>query len=53
VLRLQDVRGLDTLPGGGDLDQDALLGDADILVELMKSLISCLKTLLVTPNIPG
>lgn len=34
VLGLQDVGGLDALPGGGDLDEDALLGDADLLVEV-------------------
>lgn len=34
VLRLQDVRSLDTLPGRGDLDQDTVLGDANGLVEL-------------------
>ena len=33
VLGLQDVGSLDALPGGGDLDEDALLGDADLLVE--------------------
>ena len=34
MLGLQDVGSLDALPGGGDLDEDALLGDADLLVEL-------------------
>jgi hypothetical protein len=34
MLLLQDLGGLDTLPGGGDLDQDAVFGDADGLVEL-------------------
>ncbi len=34
VLFLQDAHGLDTLPGGGDLDQDTIFGDADGLVEL-------------------
>lgn len=34
VLALQDVGGLDTLPGRGELDQHALLLDADFLVEL-------------------
>lgn len=34
VLRLQDVSGLDTFPGGGNLDEDAVLGDANGLVEL-------------------
>lgn len=34
VLRLQDVGGLDTLPGGGDLDKNTVLGDALLLVEL-------------------
>lgn len=36
VLRLEDVGGLDALPGGGDLDEDAVLGDAVGLVELEK-----------------
>jgi hypothetical protein len=40
VLRLQDVGGLDTLPGGGDLDQNTVLGDALLLVELRKSAMS-------------
>jgi hypothetical protein len=35
VLLLEDLGGLDSLPGGGDLDQDALLGDTDGLVELV------------------
>ena len=30
---LEVLGSLDTLPGGGDLDEDALLGDAGILVE--------------------
>ena len=34
VLELQDVGGLDTLVGGGNLDQDAVLGDTLLLVEL-------------------
>lgn len=34
VLRLQDVGGLDTLVGGGDLDQDAGLVNASLLVKL-------------------
>lgn len=34
VVSLEDLSGLDTLPGGGNLDQDALLGDTDFLVEL-------------------
>jgi hypothetical protein len=34
VLRLQDVSGLDTLPGGGDLDENAVLGDTSLLVQL-------------------
>ena len=33
ALLLEVTGGLDTLPGRGDLDQDALLGDADLLVE--------------------
>lgn len=35
VLGLEDVSGLDTLPGGGDFDEDAVLGDAEGLVELV------------------
>jgi hypothetical protein len=34
VLGLEDLGGLDTLPGGGDLDEDAVLGDTNLLVEL-------------------
>lgn len=34
MLALKDVGGLDTLPGGGDLDEDAVLGDALRFVEL-------------------
>jgi hypothetical protein len=34
VLGLQDVGGLDTLVGGGNLDQDTVLGDTVLLVEL-------------------
>lgn len=34
VLVLQDVRRLDTFPGGGDLDQDTVPGDTLRLVEL-------------------
>jgi hypothetical protein len=34
VLLLQDLGGLDTLPCRGDLDQNAVLGDANGLVEL-------------------
>ncbi len=34
VIPLQNLGGLDTLPGGGNLDQDAILGDARRLVEL-------------------
>lgn len=33
ALLLEVAGGLDTLPGRGDLDQDALLGDANLLVE--------------------
>lgn len=40
VLRLEDVGGLETLPGGGDLDEDAVLGDAVGLVELEKTIVS-------------
>jgi hypothetical protein len=32
-LGLELARSLDTLPGGSDLDQDPVLGDADLLVE--------------------
>ena len=35
VLVLEDVGGLDTLPGGGDLDEDTVLGDALGFVELL------------------
>ncbi|RUS24477.1 hypothetical protein BC938DRAFT_473523 [Jimgerdemannia flammicorona] len=34
VLGLKNVRSLDTLPGRGDLDQDAVLVNAGLLVEL-------------------
>lgn len=34
VVALQDLGGLDALPCGGDLDQNALLGDTLLLVEL-------------------
>lgn len=34
VLTLEDLGGLDTLPCRGDLDQNAVLGDTDRLVEL-------------------
>jgi hypothetical protein len=34
VLGLKDVSGLDTLPGGGDLDEDTVLGDAVVGVQL-------------------
>lgn len=34
VVALQDLSGLDALPGGGDLDEDAVLGDPFSLVEL-------------------
>jgi hypothetical protein len=36
VLGLQDVSGLDTLPGRGDLDENAVLGDTSLLVQLFK-----------------
>jgi hypothetical protein len=36
VLGLQDVSGLDTLPGRGDLDEDTVLGDAVVGVQLEK-----------------
>lgn len=41
VLRLEDVSGLDALPGGSDLDQDAVAGNADRLVHLA-GLVVCL-----------
>jgi hypothetical protein len=34
VLGLQDVSSLDTFPGGGNLDENAVLGDTNGLVEL-------------------
>lgn len=34
VVALQDLGGLDALPCGGDLDEDALLGNTLLLVEL-------------------
>ena len=34
VVTLEDLSGLDTLPGGGNLDQDTVLGDTVLLVEL-------------------
>ena len=34
MLRLELAGGLDTFPCGGDLDQDAVLGDTHFLVEL-------------------
>lgn len=34
MVALENLGGLDTLPGGGNLDQDAVLGDALLLVEL-------------------
>lgn len=34
VVALEDLSGLDALPGGGDLDQDTLLADTLLLVEL-------------------
>lgn len=34
VLGLEDMGGLDTLPGGGDLDQDPVPGDTLLFVEL-------------------
>lgn len=40
VLRLQDVSSLDTLIGGGDLNQDAVLGDTVLLVHLETNCIS-------------
>src|SRR5690606_34385149 len=33
ALALQDARGLDALPGGGDLDQHAFAGNAALLIE--------------------
>lgn len=37
VLFLKDARGLDTFPGGGDFDEDAVFGDAFCFVELWLS----------------
>jgi hypothetical protein len=34
MITLEDLGGLDALPGGGDLDEDAVLRDAQLLVEL-------------------
>lgn len=34
VVALEDLGGLDTLPGGSNLDQNAVLGDTLLLVEL-------------------
>lgn len=34
TLLLEDLGGLDTLPGGGDLDEDTVLVNANVLVEL-------------------
>lgn len=34
VVALEDLGGLDALPSGGDLDEDAVLRDALLLVEL-------------------
>lgn len=36
MVALQNLSSLDTLPGGGDLDQNAVLGDALLLVQLRK-----------------
>lgn len=38
MVALEDLGGLDTLPGGGNLDEDAVLGDALLLVELRRGL---------------
>lgn len=40
VLFLQDARGLDALPGGGDLDQDARLVNSEVLVQLFQLALS-------------
>ena len=37
VVALELAGGLDTLPGRGDLDQDAVFADALLLVELWKT----------------
>jgi len=34
VVALEDLGGLDALPGGGNLDEDTVLGDALLLVKL-------------------
>jgi hypothetical protein len=39
VLALELVGGLDTLPGRGELDENALLVNAGLLVELMVLLV--------------
>jgi hypothetical protein len=41
VLALELVSGLDTLPGGGELDEDAGLVDTGLLVELIMLLVLC------------
>jgi len=43
VLRLEDVGSLDSLVGGGNLDQDAVLLDANLLVELFEAKVSTRK----------
>ena len=35
MVALEDLGGLDAFPGGGDLDEDAVLGDALILIQLL------------------
>lgn len=44
VLRLQLAGGLDALPGGGDLDENAVLGDAHLLVQLSKHVSFCISS---------
>jgi hypothetical protein len=40
VVALENLGGLDALPGGGDLDEDAVLGDALLLVELWEDVLA-------------
>jgi hypothetical protein len=39
VLGLENVGGLNALVGGGNLDQDTVLGDTVVLVELREELV--------------
>lgn len=54
VVALQDLGGLDALPGGGDLDQDTLLGDILLLVELyLKQVVSLVILRIACRALPG